>query len=483
MLISLKDNQYKAVPWSDAVKGGSSYVCIKPALDLIDRIPLNELNKESKKSRFLVFPSTAAQKDLDDKEFILALTDKESGNPGFKTGNVMGYFGLHNEDGEDVQVQITSRFDNEYKNYFLHYMLQKISNVAYVPETTSDKESIFDFLCYLFPNYLNAACTQGIFRSYVTRQYNDANVRGPIGVSNHIRYNEPFNGKIAYHTREYVSDNYMTQLIRHAIEYIRTMPFGNVILNGGEYGETRDNVNSIIAATPTYSRFSRNKVIARNLHPVVHPFYTQFEPLRRICIAILTHKRLNYGNENEPISGILFDGASLWEEYLAKVFDSCPELGVKHANNRLKENGVRIFENGGVYYPDFYRKGNAAGLQGFVIDAKYKRLNKTEFSEAFEVESEFKASIDRDDLFQMLAYLHTLPAQNAFLVFPQESKKINCTEVSVSEPKVALGYGGAVKAIGMPIPYYDSNCSFDSFSEKMKDIENKLVEKIREEIL
>lgn len=67
------------------------------------------------------------------------------------------------------------------------------------------------------------AISQGVYRQYITHKYNDANVRGVIDVSRHIKYNEPFNGSVAYTTREYSYDNHITQLIRHTIEFISKM--------------------------------------------------------------------------------------------------------------------------------------------------------------------------------------------------------------------------------------------------------------------
>ena len=66
-----------------------------------------------------------------------------------------------------------------------------------------------------------------MYKQYITRKNNDANVRGVIDVNRHIRYNKPFNGKIAYSTREYSYDNDVTQLIRHTIEFISTYDGGN----------------------------------------------------------------------------------------------------------------------------------------------------------------------------------------------------------------------------------------------------------------
>lgn len=129
------------------------------------------------------------------------------------TGNIVGFVGIE-ENNERVELSIRSCFQNEGKDdYFLHYMLQKVFNVAILDlkHSTADGDA-FDFAMYLFPYYLKRAIKQGLFKQYCKCEYNDANVRGAIDVSRHIRHNIPFNGRIAYRTSEYKYDNAVTQL-------------------------------------------------------------------------------------------------------------------------------------------------------------------------------------------------------------------------------------------------------------------------------
>ena len=396
MLISLEDNQYSPVAWSDKWGCENCPEEVRKTLLRFDDVSLEQLQSESfSGGRFLVFPSGNAKADLGDKDYIFSLTEKESDKPGFKTSNVMGFFSLD----EDVRVKISSRFDNSGKDFFLHYMLQKVCNVAYTPRTESGEDAFYDFLYQLFPYYLNEALAQGIYRAYVTREYNDANVRGPIDVARHIKYNIPFNGKIAYHTREYTTDNVITQLIRHTIEYIRSLQYGKIVLENGSK-DLRDNIMAVEMATPTYSRNDRLNIIRRNARPVTHPYYTAYEPLRKLCLAILMTQNLSYGDDSDNmIAGILFDGASLWEEYLNCVLNEGLKVDLKHPNNRTHEGAQYLFKNDDSQnrrwvFPDFMigcdkAKGQVDSAKA-IIDAKYKPLG---------------GEIGRDDSFQMLAYL------------------------------------------------------------------------------
>jgi 5-methylcytosine-specific restriction enzyme subunit McrC len=131
----------------------------------------------------------------------------------------MGFIGRNS-----TQLTISSRFAKDENNdYFLHYMLQKVFSINLLKfDQTPNKENIWDFLLYLFPYYLKKAYSQGIYKAYRKEEYNDTNVKGSIDVKRHILRNIPFTGKIAYTTREHSYNNYLTQLIRHTIEHIKT---------------------------------------------------------------------------------------------------------------------------------------------------------------------------------------------------------------------------------------------------------------------
>ena len=164
-------------------------------------------------------------------------------------------------------------------------MLQKVLNINVVSlQHGVNNEQVFDFLLYLFPKLLNDALTQGIYKEYQRNEYNDANVRGVIDINRHIKKNMPFNGRIAYRTREFSHDNNVTELIRHTIEYICTTKFGRELMEINV--ETRSNVAQILAATTRYKRQDREKVIKNNLKIANHPFYIRYAPLQKLCLRI-----------------------------------------------------------------------------------------------------------------------------------------------------------------------------------------------------
>ena len=302
------------------------------------------------------------------------------------TNNLMGFIGVQ-DDKVSAELTIRSRFhcskDNK-QDYFLHYMLQKVFhfNLFNLPTSSGDSDSFEFILFHLFTHYLKKAIKQGVFKQYQKCEYNDANVKGAIDVARHLRYNIPFNGKIAYRTSEYRYDNPVTQLIRHTIEYIRRSPVAGNVLKCDK--NTDDAVRKIYDVTLSYNANDRQRIINQNLKPVKHPFYTQYTFLQRLCLHILRHKKMSYSSSESKVYGILFDGAWLWEEYLATIL--C-EKGFTHAV-KGGGNGFQLYKGGNQRFPDFYSLGNR-----IVLDAKYKRLNN---------------GIQRNDLYQLITYIHTL---------------------------------------------------------------------------
>lgn len=362
------------------------------------------------------------------------------------TSNLMGFIGVQ-DDATRAELSIRSRFhcDND-QDYFLHYMLQRVFhfNILNMPHSGGDNEAL-DFLLYLFPHHLKQAIRQGVFKQYRKREYNDANIRGAIDVARHLRYNTPFNGKIAYRTTEYCLDNPVTQLIRHTIEYIRTSPMAGNILRSDK--DMQDAVRTIYDITPTYNANDRQRIINQNLRPAKHPFYTQYTMLQRLCLAILRHKKMSYSSSDNRVYGILFDGAWLWEEYLATIL--C-ERGFTHAA-KGEGNGIKFFEDGsGAHqrFPDFYSLENG----GIVLDAKYKNIDG--------------GMGQREDQFQLIAYMHTLDSQRdngikgaklGALIYPSAIKEVgNSWRLN--------GCGGTYAVIPVHIP---SDSCWDDFRDRM----------------
>lgn len=403
----------------------------------------------------LIFPHCLGDRR---KEFCDAEICAIVGNT-ITTGNLMGFVGV--EDGEHcAELTIRSRFQQDGKeDYFLHYLLEKVFhiNLLKLPTSGGDNETFEFILFHLFTHYLRRSIKQGIFKQYQKSDYNDANVKGVIDIPRQIRYNIPFNGKVAYRTSEYKYDNPVTQLIRHTIEYIRQHPMAGNVLK-----EVDECVRTIYDITPSYNVNQRQSIINKNLKPIKHPFYTQYIFLQRLCLHILRHKKMSYAPSEQKVYGILFDGAWLWEEYLATML---VEKGFTHAVKE-ERNGFQMYAGGQMRYPDFYNVES-----GIILDAKYKRLN---------------LGIQRNDLYQMISYIHTLNngkdvytpcAKLGALIYPLSSNDTSVGDQTFAF-KTLYGAGGKLGVMSMQIPQGKED--YENFVGDMNDTEEKFVTSIHE---
>ena len=322
-MITIQDNNYQGKVCS-----------LHDTTDLlsIGNKPIRQLCYENE--HLLVFPLSID--DTDDRigdSTIVDIYAEDESSVRIKSGNIMGFVGRKNQ-----QMKIYSRFDNQKHDFFLHYMLQKVFSFnIFSLDFTSSEDNVFEFLVYMFPTMLKKAMRQGIYKEYKRFRHNDANVRGTIDISRHIRENIPFRGTVAYNTRELSFDNSVTELIRHTIEYIKTIPSGDVILSSDKAVD--DYIKKLISYTPSYCHTERIKIIQDNLLPCNHPFYTEYTALQKLCIQILRHEEIKYGTDDEKIYGILFDGAWLWEEYLNTLL--C-EKGFIHPENKLGTGAISL---------------------------------------------------------------------------------------------------------------------------------------------
>lgn len=406
-VIHLSDNNYNKEPHIEECDIAN-----------LEHIANFKLTDKDKAGSLLVFPQSfrdtefySSREKVEDAPVIIELVRDNEGNPTkICTGNVMGFIGYG-----DTEIRIHSRFDVKDNNcekandFFLYHMLAKVFhvNLFNLDTTSSNKNNILDLLMVMFPQMLKDAMSQGLYKEYRTYKYNDARVRGTIEVNRFIREDIPFQGKVAYRTREFSHDNKILQLVRHTIEYMRHHPWGHGLLNNDM--DTRSNVLQIVNATPTYSKRDLMKVLNDNRRPLSHPYYTKYRALQQLCVSILRHDGLQYGEEKDKVHGILFDGAWLWEEYLNTVLQP---LGFLHPENKIGHGGINLFTTSPKHtiYPDFYKPGEV------VADAKYKKYAETDES------GSKKREVAREDLYQVITYMFRLKVKKGLILCPCSSK-------------------------------------------------------------
>ncbi len=290
----------------------------------------------------------------------------------------------------EITIQIQSRFDSYYqdnnkkiaKPYFLTTMLLKCQtgfNNNLVPNNSED--FFFDLLLlYLFKEKANKCYLKGLYKTYQRFEKNDDKVKGSIDVARHIKLNMGLeNGKIAYSYRENTIDNYLNHLILCAFDilkkkYPETLWAVYLDYNNANFRFLIDSLKSNLL--PLYDS---RLLITKNLNPISHPFYTEYEELRKISLRILRNEGLSvFDGEAEEVNGILFYIPDLWESYLIdSLIDNRYTLHFQGYNN----NPVMIldYEDDNTFvqktYPDYVFSTKLEGqteLPFMILDAKFK---------------------------------------------------------------------------------------------------------------
>lgn len=442
----------------------------------IERIASMKLTDQNELASLLVFPHSFRDTELysshrksEDIPAIIELERDFAGHPTkIRTGNVMGFIGY----GE-TEIRIHSRFDKtnddsekDANDYFLYHMLATVFhvNLFKLDTTSSKKNNILDLLMVMFPQMLKDAMSQGLYKEYRTYKYNDARVKGTIEVNRFIRENIPFQGRVAYRTREFSHDNKILQLVRHTIEYMRSHPWGKGLLNNDL--DTRSNVLQIINATPSYIKRERLRVLSDNRHPMSHPYYTKYRALQQLCLSILRHEGLLYGEEKDKVHGILFDGAWLWEEYVACLLKD----HFQHYTDRNSHFNLfsPVDDNGfQKIIPDYLsHEVDAEGKYAAVADAKYMYLRGNNLS------ADRAAAV----YYKTIMYMYRFGADTGFLFHPIPS---DSTDI---EPKKELLIEGPRKGklivVGLRILKQTTDMTFAQFQTTMKTAEKQLIQHI-----
>ena len=114
-------------------------------------------------------------------------------------------------------------------------------------------------------------------------------------------------------------------------------PFNHLIICAYEYLKKKfpDQTESIIDdceayyairqlyTLVSYSDYKNSIMIAKNMRPITHPFFLEYETLRKTCIMILRDEGVSiFSGDEYKTRSIIFYLPDLWELYLEKHLDS-----------------------------------------------------------------------------------------------------------------------------------------------------------------
>lgn len=392
----------------------------------------------------------------------------------------------------EITIQIQSRLDvdedgNRAKPYFLTTMLlQCKTNVTDQLVPNNSEEFFFDLLLlYLFKEKANECFVKGLYKTYQRFEKNDDHLKGTIDISRHIRLNMGLdNGKIAYSYRENTVDNYLNHLILYAFEKlkrkypdaVRTVYTDSANVNFKFFIDTLKSKINI-------NNYDSRVLISKNLVSISHPFYTEYEELRKISLRILRDEGLTMfdGNE-EDVNGILFYIPTLWELYLEHIiYDKNYTLytqGYKNESVKIINYVNEPNEFKQPTYPDYvlscYIKGNE--IPFMILDAKFKPkwaqtiLKGTKFT-----------SDELDDYDKCIRDMNSVNAHACGTIFPTNINLVsnldNALEHNISN------FNNIDKFYTFPIIIPYSNVGYNKWISDLKTKNVETIKKMKEYIL
>ena len=377
------------------------------------------------------------------------------------TGNLMGVLNLRDR-SSTVRVAIHSRFDEgNDKQPFLNYLLSRVYDINYLDLVQAGDQSFMEILLAIrFVQRIAEAREVGLYRQYKEFRCNDLNFKGRLDLSRHIRENMPVGGRIAYVKREITFDTPLNHLFRFVVALIeKRWP---MLLERNI--EAKRMIGELKVNTPSWSSMSLVKTLQDRecRESVRHPFFAQYyEELRVLARMLLCGDGLNVFEADESeASGVIFDGAWLWESYLATVLEP---LGYTHAICGTDVGRLPIFSEGHIpndwgraqtcFYPDFY-----SSTRGAVLDAKYKR-----------------GVTCREDIMQLLAYALNTGAGKVGLIYPPNESSAVCSGVVHQKMRDALLLWESFTFDGLPSGQVDLTV----VQRHMEEQERKLFELYR----
>ena len=381
---------------------------------------------------------------LDEKErrnlrfFEFDGADDDTASFRLATGNLMGVLRFRDKSGVSVQVEVLSRFDKEKNNFFLNYLLSRVFDCALGTEEVDAQPSslLYILLDVVFVRRLGEAAKAGLLRHYREFRNNDWAFKGSLDLTRHIRENIPLMHGIAYRKREIDLDVPVNRMILMAALMVNRR-------HPGFFENNPDAADALRALRMgvTETHDLRSVLSHRDCRePVRHPFFREvWEPLRRISRMILEDERwtlFSDETEEDSVSGVVFDGSWLWEEYISTVLGPA---GFRHCvrgegGSFMALRNLDTERNVGPMIPDFIQSG-ANGTIAAIADAKYKR-----------------PSLLRDDRLQMIAYAAVYETKKVFLVYPPFDANCERIMTDPDDPGGTLNNRFAIRRFTLPDP-------------------------------
>lgn len=361
----------------------------------------------------------------------------------------------------DLTLQLGCRFDTGENHFFLAAMLGCGETLApHKPYVLSnDEQPVFEILLFwVFRAQLIQAAQKGVFRAYRRFEDNSPRPRGALDIPRHIRLNAGLdNGRVAFSFREHTGNNSLNRLIAAACRRLEEK-FPTLLrreLEGG--GPFFDAVTAVRQAVGGAVPSPRSAV-AENLRPIAHPYFLEYESLRRTCLKLLRDEGVSIFDAEccEETESLLEDVTRLWERFLESRLRSRPEPRSGDLRLTAQEERLMFLSPRKTSNPDFVFYSRARTPLA-ILDAKFK----PHWNDFFEGQDSSYTDEDINKCIRDMVVFHT---SRTGVIFPTEAAP---DRLLFREESIA-GYPECLfTMVRVPVPREEADESFFSWSEKL----------------
>lgn len=374
------------------------------------------------------------------------------------------------EETYDATLEVSCRFDQDDKAFFLSAMLLCLTNdeLHFIqPEVNVSFHQVMDiFLLFMFKNQLAEAAKKGIFRRYQRFETNDDRPHGTIDIARHIRENMGLNnGRIAYHYRELTADNPVNRLILAAYKRL-CEKFPKLCEDRITQDESVYSTLNMLQTELDYPKTSLRNIVKDNLRPITHPYFLEYEALRKTCLQIIRDEGVSIfdaAEYSEETDAIYCNITKLWEDYIEYQFKKLEPpvtYGFKPARPKGKPFLTGLFDSYAI--PDFVIKKEGENVA--ILDAKFKK-----HWEDYEKNYKFLT----DDIFKCIRDKDLFGTQRTGVIFPTKGEEI-----------LKTGENPVFDLVGVHVPQMpktEDNPSFEDWNSELdKSVRGILVQYLNE---
>jgi 5-methylcytosine-specific restriction enzyme subunit McrC len=293
-------------------------------------------------------------------------------------------------------------YDEKNKARWHHALFEMLRVCHYIkidhPEQANlnlQHNTILEAYLSLFLSELQKLMHEGLIKKYSKQEGNQTALKGQLLFGRQVNVNLVHKERFYVRHTVYDKDHLLHQILFQALTLVRRVS-NNAVIKGNAERLLLDfpDVKEIDVTPRTFNQIQQDRKTAR---------YAQ---VLLISKMLLLNYRPDITGGTNNVLALLFDMNKLWEEY---VYRQLVKLNPSWDISR--QHVVDFWAPGKqpakTLRPDLVIHNHEKGCM--VIDTKWKM-----------VEDDYPAD---DDLQQMFAYAHYVPARNLILLYPSEAKK------------------------------------------------------------